>query len=188
MLSDIKREYCLIAISWYSSRISDSTSLDTNFITSKLTTNMKNPFKINSPANQTSTIKHYTYTYHFAPCRQAYVCPCCNCRNSCIPTGYASERENFDRPDMKDVRRRETEHEIARRLREGKTYSSITKAMRVSSKTIAKVSNIIKRQSIWWLTALSAIKREYRLIAISWYSSQIADITPPVTNIRRCNN
>ena len=61
-----------------------------------------------------------------------------------VPTGYGSERDNLDEPDEQDILRDEAEQEIARRLREGETYVSIQKSLGVSSKTVSKVSRILK--------------------------------------------
>ena len=54
--------------------------------------------------------------------------------------GYGTEAENLDEPDENKIRRKEADIEIARRLNEHQSYSTIQKEMGVSSKTIAKVS------------------------------------------------
>ncbi len=64
-----------------------------------------------------------------------------------VPTGYGSERDNLDEPDEQDILRDEAEQEIARRLREGETYRSISKEMGVSPNTISRVNKIIKKNA-----------------------------------------
>ncbi len=54
-------------------------------------------------------------------------------------TGFGTEHDNLDEPDADDIRRSEAEDEIARRLREGETYRSIQRDLRVSNSTIAQV-------------------------------------------------
>lgn len=58
-------------------------------------------------------------------------------------TGFGTEHDNLDEPDADDIRRSEAEDGIARRLREGETYRSIARDMRVSVKTVAKVKSTI---------------------------------------------
>ena len=64
-----------------------------------------------------------------------------------VPTGYGSERDNLDEPDEQDILRDEAEQEIARRLQEGETYRSISKAMGVSTKTVGRVNKIINKST-----------------------------------------
>ena len=61
-----------------------------------------------------------------------------------VPTGYGSGRDNLDEPGEQDLLRDEAEQENARRLQEGETYVSIQKSLGVSSKTVSKVSRILK--------------------------------------------
>ncbi len=56
-------------------------------------------------------------------------------------TGFGTELDNLDEPDADDIRRSEAEDEIARRLREGETYRSIQRDLRVSPKLIARVKS-----------------------------------------------
>ena len=61
--------------------------------------------------------------------------------------GYGTEAENLDEPDEDKIRRKEADIEIARRLNEHQSYSTIQKEMGVSSKTIAKVSRNLSEYS-----------------------------------------
>ena len=58
--------------------------------------------------------------------------------------GYGTERDNLDEPDAEDIQRNEADEEIARRLRDGESYRSISKELGVSPKTILKVKNKMK--------------------------------------------
>ena len=55
--------------------------------------------------------------------------------------GYGTERDNLDEPDAEDIQRNEADEEIARRLRDGESYRSISKELGISQKRIAKVRN-----------------------------------------------
>lgn len=55
--------------------------------------------------------------------------------------GYGTERDNLDEPDAEDIQRNEADEEIARRLRDGESYRSISKELGVSQNRIAKVRN-----------------------------------------------
>ena len=62
-------------------------------------------------------------------------------------TGYGTERDNLDEPDEQDILRDEADEEIARRLREGESYTSIQKQLGVSTKKISRISKIVKSQT-----------------------------------------
>ena len=64
-----------------------------------------------------------------------------------VPTGYGSERDNLDEPDEQDILRDEAEQEIARRLREGESYRSISKEMGISTRQVFKVNQVLKKSA-----------------------------------------
>ena len=55
-------------------------------------------------------------------------------------TGFGTERENLDEPDLEAAKRAEADQEIARRLREGESYRSIAHDLGVSTKTVGRVN------------------------------------------------
>ncbi len=58
--------------------------------------------------------------------------------------GYGTERDNLDEPDAEDIQRNEADEEIARRLRDGESYRSISKELGVSPKRINRIKNTMK--------------------------------------------
>ena len=58
-----------------------------------------------------------------------------------------SAETGYPQPDENKIRRKEADIEIARRLNEHQSYSTIQKEMGVSSKTIAKVSRNLSEYS-----------------------------------------
>ena len=59
--------------------------------------------------------------------------------------GYGTEAENLDEPDEDNEKRKEANAEIARRLVEGETYSTIQRETGASPRTIAKISKNLKK-------------------------------------------
>lgn len=53
--------------------------------------------------------------------------------------GYGTERDNLDEPDAEDIQRNEADEEIARRLRDGESYRSISKELGISNRDIIRV-------------------------------------------------
>ena len=60
--------------------------------------------------------------------------------------GYGTEAENLDEPDEDNEKRKEANAEIARRLVEGETYSTIQRETGASPRTIAKISKNLKKK------------------------------------------
>lgn len=58
--------------------------------------------------------------------------------------GYGTEAENLDEPDEDYEKRKEADGEIERRLREGESYRSIQRELRVSPSDISRVSRRLK--------------------------------------------
>ena len=58
--------------------------------------------------------------------------------------GYGTEAENLDEPDEDYEKRKEADSEIERRLREGESYRSIQRELRVSPSDISRVSRRLK--------------------------------------------
>ena len=58
--------------------------------------------------------------------------------------GYGTEAENLDEPDEDYEKRKEADSEIERRLREGESYRSIQRVLRVSPSDISRVSRRLK--------------------------------------------
>ncbi|MDD5840043.1 MAG: helix-turn-helix domain-containing protein [Bacteroidales bacterium] len=58
--------------------------------------------------------------------------------------GYGTERDNLDEPDAEDIQRNEADEEIARRLRDGESYRSISKELGISTKRVYQVKNKMK--------------------------------------------
>ena len=58
--------------------------------------------------------------------------------------GYGTEAENLDEPDEDYEKRKEADSEIERRLREGESYRTIQREMRVSPSDISRVSRRLK--------------------------------------------
>ena len=58
--------------------------------------------------------------------------------------GYGTEAENLDEPDEDNEKRKEADSEIERRLREGESYRSIQRELRVSPSDISRVSRRLK--------------------------------------------
>ena len=58
--------------------------------------------------------------------------------------GYGTEAENLDEPDEDNEKRKEADSEIERRLREGESYRTIQREMRVSPSDISRVSRRLK--------------------------------------------
>ena len=58
--------------------------------------------------------------------------------------GYGTEAENLDEPDEDYENRKEADSEIERRLREGESYRTIQREMRVSPSDISRVSRRLK--------------------------------------------
>ena len=59
--------------------------------------------------------------------------------------GYGTEAENLDEPDEDYEKRKDANAEIARRLVEGETYSTIQRETGASPRTIAKISKNLKK-------------------------------------------
>ena len=58
--------------------------------------------------------------------------------------GYGTESENLDDPDEDYEKRKEADGEIERRLKEGETYKTIQRELRVSPSDISRVSRRLK--------------------------------------------
>ena len=58
--------------------------------------------------------------------------------------GYGTEAENLDEPDEDYEKRKEADGEIERRLREGESYRTIQRELRVSPSDISRVSRRLK--------------------------------------------
>ena len=58
--------------------------------------------------------------------------------------GYGTERDNLDEPDAEDIQRNEADEEIARRLRDGESYRSISKDLGISTKRVYQVKSRMK--------------------------------------------
>ena len=73
--------------------------------------------------------------------------------------GYGTEAENLDEPDEDNEKRKEAYAEIARRLVEGETYSTIQRETGASPRTIAKISKNLKKLEEWWRTGTILYRR-----------------------------
>ena len=60
-----------------------------------------------------------------------------------VECGHGTERDNLDEPDEQDIARDEADEEIARRLKDGESYRTIQKEMRVSAWKVNRIKKLL---------------------------------------------